>query len=331
MKSEQLLHYIGEIDPKFVEGAERKVGAVSRKGQVSFFSFIRLAPIAACLVVAIAITAIFGNKARWFGSKVYAVELGSGTLNFYRSEAVGAGSLDFGIETNGRDLTATENGLLFGDIGATSYGLFSTIDQTLLHVEGRAGNAKIILAANGIPVTDSVIETDRNASEINGIPVSAGYWITDKNSIGEQNIIFLASYEQDGVTVYVEDAGRLGEEDKVKADIADVIDTLTQNGMSYLPGIYFDTNIANQSALYVAGNSWLSLVEGNKYFLCGPAAVSFTPNGIYSIEGDVLTLFDGGEEAFKFLIMGDTLVFESGEWLENWVEPGTVFILTEPE
>ena len=80
-----------------------------------------------------------------------------------------------------------------------------------------------------------MIEVKRRISEVNGIPVSAGYWITDKNSNGERNIIFLASYEQDGVNVYAESYGRFGEgeEDKVMADLASVINTLTQNGMSY--------------------------------------------------------------------------------------------------
>jgi|GEM_PF-434389 len=289
------------------------------------------APVAACLVMAVAITAIFGNSAGWFGSKIYTAKLEGGTLNFYKSEAVSLRSMDFGFETLGRELTETENGLLFGGIKATSYGLFSEADKTLLHVEGRSGNTKIVLAANGIPVTDTVIETKRTTSEVNGIPVSAGYWLTDKNSNGEQNIIYLASYEQDGVTVYLENSGSLGEEDKVKADIANVVDTLTKNGMSYLPGVYFDTNIEKQISLYTAGEAWVSLIEGNKYLMSGPATISFSPSGTYKIEGKVLTLFDGSEEAHKFLINDDTIVLQSSEWLENWMEPGTVFILSEPK
>ena len=146
----------------------------------------------------------------------------------------------------------------------------------------------------------------------------------------ERKIITSSHSKKIGVTVYAECAGRYGEgdEDKVMTEIANVISTLTKNGMSYLPGIYFDTNIQNQTAIYIAGNSWVSLVEGNKYYLCGPAAVSLTPSGTYTIDGDVLTLFDGSEEAFRFLIRNNALVFESGEWLENWVEPGTVFVLS---
>jgi hypothetical protein len=345
MKNKQVIDSWNKIEPDSDADARMLDAILARNQSVNqskkkeaftmskIFTLNRLAPIAACLVVVIAITAIFGNNAGWFGGKVYAVELDGGTLNFYKSGAVGSGNLDFGVETNGRELTAEENGLLFGSMEATSYGLFNATDHTLLHVEGRAGNAKIILAAHGVPVADTVIETNRKTSEVNGIPVSAGYWITDKNSNGEQNIIFLASYEQDGVNVYAESAGRLGdgEEDKVMAEIANVINTLTKNGMSYLPGVYFDTNIENQKALYIAGNSWVSLVEGNKYYLCGPAAVSFTPSGTYTIDGDVLTLYDGNEEAFKFIMNGDTLIFESGEWLENWIEPGTIFMLAEPE
>jgi hypothetical protein len=331
MKSEQLLTYIGEINPEFVDGAQRKVITSSHSKKIIPFQLMRLTPIAACLVLVIAVSVFFANNAGWFGSKVYAIELNGETFNFYKTGAVATRDISFGVDTNGRELTAGENGLLFGGIEVASYGSFNAQDQTLLHVEGKAGNTKIILTTQGVPVTDTVIQTDRNVSEINGVPVSAGYWITNKNSNGEQNIIFLASYEQDGVTVYTECAGRFGEgdEDKVMAEIANVINTLTKNGMSYLPGIYFDTNIENQTALYIAGHSWVSLVEGNKYYLCGPVAVSFTPSGTYTVEGDVLTLFDGSEEAFKFFIRDNALVFESGEWLEHWIEPGTVFMRSE--
>ena len=343
MKDKRIVDSWNKIEPDNAAD-ERMLGAIlarnksmnqSKKKEAftmsKIFTLNRLAPIAACLVVVIAITAIFGNNAGWFGGKVYAVELDGGTLNFYKSGAVGSGNLDFGVETNGRELTAEENGLLFGSMEATSYGLFNATDHTLLHVEGRAGNAKIILAAYGVPVTDMVIETNRKTSEVNGIPVSAGYWITDKNSKGEQNIIFLASYEQDGVTVYIENAGRLGDEDKVKADIAGVVDKLTKYGTPEIESVSFDTLYGNQIGLYTTENAWVSLFESNKYVLSGPAEISSAPSGTYTIEGEVLTLFNGNEAAFMFSMKGDTLIFESGEWLENWVEPGTVFILTKPE
>lgn len=90
-----------------------------------------------------------------------------------------------------------------------------------------------------------------------------------------------------------------------------------------------NAHIEKQIALYKTENAWLSLNEGNEYALSGPAEISYMPSGTYTVEGGVMKLFIGEEEMFSFLLVGDTLIFESGEWLENWVEPGTVFTLAE--
>jgi len=73
------------------------------------------------------------------------------------------------------------------------------------------------------------------------------------------------------------------------------------------------------------------LFEGNKYALSGTAEISYVLSGTYTIEGDVMKLFIGDDEAFRFIFSDNTLIFESGEWLENWVEPGTVFTPSESE
>jgi len=202
------------------------------------FNWKRLAPVAACLVMIIAVTAIFGNNAGWFGSKVYTAELNGGTLSFYKSGSLGAeNKLDFGVDVTSRDLTAEENNTLFGDLGVTSHGVFSESDKMLLHVEGRAGNAKVILAAHGTPVSDAVIETNRNTSEVNGIQVSAGYFITHANSQGIKTIIYLASFDMNGVQIYVECGGSQDMSEEWKSEIAYVIDTLIQNGTPNLSAI----------------------------------------------------------------------------------------------
>jgi hypothetical protein len=216
----------------------------------------RLAPIAACLIMVVAVAAFFGNSVGLFGSKVYTAELDGGTLNFRRSTA-GAGNMAFelGIDGTARNLTAGENHLLFGEaFGAStisSHGFFSIGDQygpdgSLLHVEAMAlneagdhiGGMKIILAATSLGyVPDTLIETKRNISEINGVQVSAGYWISRENSRGERNIVYLASYETESVTVYVECGGSLDRNDEIRAEIAFAIDTLTRNGTPNMAAI----------------------------------------------------------------------------------------------
>ena len=73
-------------------------------------------------------------------------------------------------------------------------------------------------------------------------------------------------------------------------------------------------------------SSALVLERNNRYTLMGPAFVSTVFRGRYTIEGERL-LLDSGEHVF--IIEDGRLVFESGRWLANWVEPGTYFFLSD--
>ena len=268
MKNEQIIGTWNKVEPDSAAD-ERMLGAIlarnqsvgqSKKGKVltmkKTITWKRLTPIAACLVMVIAITAIFGNNAGWFDGKVYTAELNGGTLNFHK-KSVGAGSMAFelGIDGTTRDLTAEENALLFGEVfgnnSVFSHGFFSigdkyAPDKTLLHVEARPmteqggtdGSMKIIIATSSLGyISDTVIETSRKVSVVNGVEVSAGYWITRENSRGERNIIYLAAYETNGVTVYIECSGSLERSDEIREDIAFAIDTLTRNGTPNITAI----------------------------------------------------------------------------------------------
>jgi hypothetical protein len=70
----------------------------------------------------------------------------------------------------------------------------------------------------------------------------------------------------------------------------------------------------------------VALQEGNVFALSGSVYISFTPTGTYRIEGGKLFLSMGDYDTI-FLMEKDRLIFESGTWLENWVEIGTVFYL----
>ena len=221
----------------------------------------RLAPIAACLVMAIAVTAVLGGTGL-LGLRVQAVELRSGeTVNFSKTNVLLITNQDYGADVVTRDLTAEENTLLFGDLPMASFGSFDASSKELLHVEGKSGNTKVILAAPGIPVTDVVIgvraETDEDGemsyvfaqtdwteeakgsagaltfsltADGNIVLVSAEYFVTKANSRGERNIIYFATLDMDGVTVYIECGGSKKDSDSLKRELADVIDALTQHG-----------------------------------------------------------------------------------------------------
>jgi hypothetical protein len=75
-----------------------------------------------------------------------------------------------------------------------------------------------------------------------------------------------------------------------------------------------------------AGNSsaMVHLQENNGFVLQGSAFISHMPTGKYRIENGKLFLAMDGDDII-FSMEKDRLIFESGEWLENWVEKGTVF------
>lgn len=195
------------------------------------FNWKRLGSAAACLIVVVMLTAVIGNNANWFNGGIDTADLGDKeTLNFYKSEAPAASS-DIGINGTSRDLTADELKTLFGELPDTSaYGTFGAASQTLVHLEGKSGNTTVILAAPGIPVTDTVINTDKEVSEISGIPVAAGYFVTKANSEGMQNAIYFASFKLGDVSVYVERGGPEPGTETYKTEISSVIEQLIQNG-----------------------------------------------------------------------------------------------------
>ena len=68
------------------------------------------------------------------------------------------------------------------------------------------------------------------SSEVNGTSVTAGYFVTDRNSVGEQNVIYYATFKLGDSTVYVENAGAKTESESVKNDLATIIQELINNG-----------------------------------------------------------------------------------------------------
>jgi hypothetical protein len=205
------------------------------------FNWKRLAPIAACFVLAVALVAVVGNNAGWFGEKAFVADMGSsGTLNFYKGGSFGDASFawdaDWGEQIS-RELTAEESDILFGDLGVTGYAIFRSTDSSLMHFEGKIGeteglspeDVRINLSAYRFPITDDIVEGNEEVSQINGVPVTAGYFVTDANSKGEKTIIYFASFVTENVTVYVHLGGAEVNSDALRAEIGDVINKLTQS------------------------------------------------------------------------------------------------------
>ena len=75
-------------------------------------------------------------------------------------------------------------------------------------------------------------------------------------------------------------------------------------------------------------SSTLILLNNNEFILSGNEFISYMPSGTYVIDNGKLLLTVTEEEVYIFIIDDDRLIFESGTWLENWIEPGTHFYLS---
>ena len=74
-------------------------------------------------------------------------------------------------------------------------------------------------------------------------------------------------------------------------------------------------------------SSTLLLQNDNGFALSANEYISYMPSGKYAIDNEKLLLTVADDEVYVFIIDDDKLIFESGTWLENWVEQGTVFHL----
>ena len=71
------------------------------------------------------------------------------------------------------------------------------------------------------------------------------------------------------------------------------------------------------------------LLNGGEFYIVR-RATSYSPTGTWSISaGERLTLTVSEDEQHIFVHNGGSITFQSGAWLENWIEPGTVLTLTE--
>ena len=92
------------------------------------------------------------------------------------------------------------------------------------------------------------------------------------------------------------------------------------------------SNTDNEMKIYITddGLSRIGLQDNGEFYVEGRPYVSYRPMGSYEIVGNILFLNYYENRQFTFRINGNSLIFESGEWLENWIPKETVFTLSEP-
>ena len=76
------------------------------------------------------------------------------------------------------------------------------------------------------------------------------------------------------------------------------------------------------------GDAAMLIIQEDEMTILGPKEISAAFTGQCRVEGQKLIVTLDGQDCI-FLIQNNALALESGQWLENWVLPGTVFHLSE--
>lgn len=198
-------------------------------------------PIAACLTLLIAATAIFA--AGGFGGRKYTAQLRNGETITYKKNgssmlSASAFAYDHAVET--RELTAEELQAV-SPLLTSGSGTFRADTGALVRFEGAAEDTKIIMAVPGVCLTDVVIDSDPAVCEVKGVPVQTAYFKTAKNSKGVTTSVFCGEFQLNEIRIYAELATRqydndtggwreIGDEDRVCAALSQQIYRFIESG-----------------------------------------------------------------------------------------------------
>ncbi len=229
---------VGNISTRHIEEATDYV--VKRK-YMPIWSKLGLA--AACLaVVAVLGAGVF--QSGLFGNKMDTATLDNETKIVFVKSKIAVPSPQLADNVTMRQLTEEELAILFPNLPVTARAVFGD-NKGLIGFEGNIGNAKMVIATTDIQLLDTEIVGIKESSTVNGTSVVAGYFETDLNSVGEQNVIYYATFKLGDGTVYVENAGKKSESENVKNDLAAIIQEMINNGaldLSAVNGYYSAVN-----------------------------------------------------------------------------------------
>lgn len=216
---------------------ERSCSVHYRKGKARSMAQAKktkkyLIPIAACLAAIIVVTGIVGNNLNWFGSKEYRANLANGDSVVYHYGSTSQAVFVFDFPVSTRDLTDSELSLIFPTTveSPIAHGSFNDETGELFRVEGKIGEANVIIVQSGFPVSDVMVEGNESISTVSGIPVTAGYFITKPNSKGLRTAIFFGSFSIGNTDIYVELAGDESDTDAISQSTANLILEIIENG-----------------------------------------------------------------------------------------------------
>lgn len=219
MTVKQFAEGLSALDDRYIaEAAEYQVKHKSNPA-VRWITIAASLMLVAALGVAVLQGGVFGDT----------VELENGAvLRFEKSENIGTSSLDMDVTM--QELSQTQLQQLFPDLQVEARAIFLAEDGSLVGVEGSVGETKLLVSCTDMPLTDTVLVGEEATSTVDGVAVTAGRFVTDKNSRGERTAIYYASFQLGESTFYLENAGDYGAREAVKAELADVLQTLLKNG-----------------------------------------------------------------------------------------------------
>lgn len=226
MKRNKISEIIGNISEEYVTEAIEY-----NKKKYTYKKRIVWGAIAACFILIITFgSMLIKDVLPGSESEKIVVHNDEETIIFEKSDSIGITQSDmaFTFKEKFRIISKKESNLLFGTLDFKGNVLFNMDSSKAVHIEGDIDNVKLIVAAPGIPVSDTVIEGEETNSTLDGVPINAGYFITDKNSKGKRNIIYYATFKLDENTLYVENAGSEDNSESIRNEIVEVIEKLVK-------------------------------------------------------------------------------------------------------
>lgn len=215
MNTKEFFNVINELDNKYVEEA---IQYKKKKSKTSVW--VKWGTVAACFSV-VAILGISMFQSGLFRNKIDVAILENGNEIVFVKSKMAISDLDINVTT--RQLTQEESMELFPDLPVTAHAIFAE-DKELVGFEGTIGSAKMVISTTDILLLDTEIVGSEESSEVNGISITAGYFITGRNAI------YYTTFTLGDSTVYVENVGAKEESERVKNDLAIIIQKLIDNG-----------------------------------------------------------------------------------------------------
>lgn len=220
MRKEDFAEVFGDISEKYIAEAGTEPRA---KKSV----WVKWGAAAACFA-AVALLGVGIFRSESLGNRADIATLENGTEIVYHNSRFAASSIDLGVSVTTRQLTENEIAILFPDLPVTAYAVFG--DSELIGFEGNIGNVKMVISTTDIQLLDTEIVGTREPSVVNGTSVIAKYFETDRNSIGERNIIYCATFRLGDSVIYVENAGAKAKREAVKNELSAIIQVLISHG-----------------------------------------------------------------------------------------------------